>query len=123
MHSPNDTSTVSPSLPNLLNLTRFPPGTDEVSENLLHLVLKLLATPVHQASRRVDETIHTMRLLKASTRTLHEFFDNNMPKYAILSHRWEKDEVTFQNLKDGPDGKALEMAGWSKVTGCCTQAL
>lgn len=61
-----------------------------------------------------------MRLLNASKFTVHEFYGSNIPKYAILSHRWENEEVTFQDLRDG---KGPVMAGWSKVTGCCAQAV
>jgi hypothetical protein len=61
-----------------------------------------------------------MRLLNSSKLTLHEFFGSNIPKYAILSHRWENEEVTFQDMRDG---KGPGMAGWSKVTGCCAQAV
>jgi hypothetical protein len=61
-----------------------------------------------------------MRLLNSSKLTLHEFFGSNIPTYAILSHRWENEEVTFQDMRDG---KGPRMAGWSKVTGCCAQAV
>jgi hypothetical protein len=61
-----------------------------------------------------------MRLLNSSKLTLHEFFGSNIPGYAILSHRWENKEVTFQDMRDG---KGPGMAGWSKVTGCCAQAV
>jgi hypothetical protein len=61
-----------------------------------------------------------MRLLHASNLTMHEFYGDNIPEYAILSHRWENEEVTFQDFRDG---KGPKMAGWSKVTGCCAQAM
>jgi hypothetical protein len=61
-----------------------------------------------------------MPLLDSSKLTLHEFYDSNIPKYAILSHRWENEEVIFQDMRDG---KGPGMAGWSKVTGCCAQAV
>lgn len=61
-----------------------------------------------------------MRLLNASKLTMHEFLGSSIPKYAILSHRWENEEVAFQDFRDG---KGPRMAGWSKVTGCCAQAL
>jgi hypothetical protein len=34
---------------------------------------------------------------------LEQFVGSNIPKYAILSHTWEKEEVSFQEL----DGLAL----------------
>jgi len=60
-----------------------------------------------------------MRLINTSTFELHEFFDRQIPLYAILSHRWEDGEVTFQDLREG---KGPAMAGWSKIQGCCAQA-
>ncbi|KAF6841661.1 het domain-containing protein [Colletotrichum plurivorum] len=39
-----------------------------------------------------------MRLVNVDTLELEEFFDANIPRYAILSHTWGKDEVTFQEL-------------------------
>ncbi|KAE9374308.1 HET-domain-containing protein [Stipitochalara longipes BDJ] len=61
-----------------------------------------------------------MRLLNASTLKLHEFFGDSIPPYAILSHRWEEQEVTFQDLQDG---RGHRMKGWSKIIGCCQQAV
>ncbi|KAH8650880.1 heterokaryon incompatibility protein-domain-containing protein [Tricladium varicosporioides] len=60
-----------------------------------------------------------MRLLDTSTLRLKEFSGNEIPGYAILSHRWEREEVTFQDLQDG---SALGMAKYSKISGCCRQA-
>jgi hypothetical protein len=60
-----------------------------------------------------------MRLLNTTTLELHEFFGSEIPFYAILSHRWGDGEVTFQDLKS--EGK-VDMAGWSKITGCYSQA-
>jgi hypothetical protein len=61
-----------------------------------------------------------MRLINTKTMQLHEFFGPNIPPYAILSHRWEGAEVTFQDLRDE---KASKLKGYSKVLGCCHQAL
>lgn len=60
-----------------------------------------------------------MRLLKTSTVTLHEFFVSQIPPYAILSHRWEGEEVTFQRLQDGT---GPDMKGYRKIECCCAQA-
>ena len=40
-----------------------------------------------------------MRLLHSSTWTFQEFFDSDVPKYAILSHRWGRDKVSYQELQ------------------------
>jgi hypothetical protein len=42
-----------------------------------------------------------MRLLSTSTLQLKEFYDAQIPAYAILSHRWETEVVTFQDLRGG----------------------
>jgi hypothetical protein len=60
-----------------------------------------------------------MRLINASTLALHDFFGADIPHYAILSHRWETDEVTFQDFRDG---KGPQMVAWGKVSGCCARA-
>ncbi|KAF5631760.1 beta transducin [Fusarium sp. NRRL 52700] len=39
-----------------------------------------------------------MRLLNVVTKRLESFFDKEIPPYGILSHRWGKDEITFQDL-------------------------
>jgi hypothetical protein len=61
-----------------------------------------------------------MRLINTSTLELHEFFGAKTPAYAILSHFWGDDEVTFHDLRDGT---GPERQGWGKVLGCCDRAL
>lgn len=61
-----------------------------------------------------------MRLLNVNTLELREFFGAVVPHYAILSHRWEEEEVTFQDLMSG---KGKEMIGWKKIIGCCRLAM
>ncbi len=60
-----------------------------------------------------------MRLLHTKTLELHEFIGDHIPPYAILSHRWEDAEVTFQDLRDG---RGAEKGGWTKIVDCCKQA-
>lgn len=60
-----------------------------------------------------------MRLINTSTLTLHTFYDANIPDYAILSHTWGLEEVTFQNFHL-PSSKTLD--GYSKITSCCALA-
>ncbi|KAK1752020.1 hypothetical protein QBC47DRAFT_306371, partial [Echria macrotheca] len=38
-----------------------------------------------------------MRLINVKTLEMHEFFGNDTPRYAILSHTWGKDEISFQD--------------------------
>jgi hypothetical protein len=51
--------------------------------------------------------------------SLGEFFGNDIPNYAILSHRWGAEEVTFKDLIDST-GKSK--AGYSKIQFCGEQA-
>lgn len=59
-----------------------------------------------------------MRLLDTIDLTINEFSGPTLP-YAILSHRWEDEEVTLQDMRDG---KGPNMKGWAKLVGCCKQA-
>lgn len=40
-----------------------------------------------------------MRLLNVKTFRLEEFFEKDIPKYAILSHTWGAEEVTFKDFE------------------------
>jgi hypothetical protein len=40
--------------------------------------------------------IFAMRLINTLTLELSDFYDFEIPKYAILSHTWGKEEVSFQ---------------------------
>jgi hypothetical protein len=60
-----------------------------------------------------------MRLLNTSSLELEEFWDNDIPLYAILSHTWEKDEVSFQDIQGGT---AKNKAGYAKILASCNQA-
>ena len=63
-----------------------------------------------------------MRLLKANAYgsfSLIWFDPYQIPRYAILSHRWETEEVTFQDLMNGVAGSK---AGYRKIQFCGEQA-
>lgn len=62
-----------------------------------------------------------MRLLNTSNLSLEEYVGSQIPKYAILSHRWEYEEYTY---KDSQDSEGIEsiLAGYAKVKGCCMRA-
>jgi hypothetical protein len=86
-----------------------------------------------------------MRLLNVKTGKLEEYFGSSIPKYAILSHTWGKDEVTFsdiQNIRDEAQAKntlpredlapfpanvhdpSVETkSGYQKIVYACRQAL
>lgn len=62
-----------------------------------------------------------MKLLNCTTLRIEEFFGSSVPRsYAILSHRWEADEVTYQEV-DNPQGLD-QKAGWAKVREACRVA-
>lgn len=64
----------------------------------------------------LQQTYAKMRLLHAQTKQFAEFFDQ-IPPYAILSHTWGSDELTFRQM---------EQKGYTpskKIDGCCEQAL
>src|SRR5690348_8811033 len=47
-----------------------------------------------------------MRLLHTKTLLLHEFVDSDLPKYAILSHTWGNEEISFQEWRmSGGEGQ------------------
>ena len=60
-----------------------------------------------------------MRLLDTKTLLFHEFIGTKAPPYAILSHTWGEDEVTFQDMQRGD---AQSKAEYDKVRRCCEMA-
>jgi hypothetical protein len=44
-----------------------------------------------------------MWLINATTLTLQEFVDDDIPPYNILSHTWAEEEVTFQDMMSGTE--------------------
>ena len=60
-----------------------------------------------------------MRLLHTTAFRLEEFFDAQIPTYAILSHRWKEDEVSYQ---DWLDGNKQSGKGYHKIIACCRVA-
>jgi hypothetical protein len=41
-----------------------------------------------------------MRLLNATSLLFEEFLGKNIPEYAILSHTWEDEEVSFKDMEN-----------------------
>lgn len=60
-----------------------------------------------------------MRLLNTKSLDFTEFFDSDVPKYAILSHRWGSQEVGFKEMRKrtAPRGPGLR-----KIKQCCRLA-
>ena len=59
-----------------------------------------------------------MRLIDVETLKLREFIGRPDP-YAILSHTWGTEEVTFSEIQSQPD---TTKAGWRKILLACQQA-
>lgn len=65
-----------------------------------------------------------MRLLNATTYEFHEYVGREVPEYAVLSHTWGEDEVTFHDMRsEAPPESWKANLGWNKIKKCCTQAL
>jgi hypothetical protein len=62
-----------------------------------------------------------MRLLNTRTLRVEEFV-RARPEYAILSHTWGQEEISFQEL-ERDRGLAETKAGYRKIQGACEQAL
>ncbi|KAL5313471.1 hypothetical protein ACEPPN_019204 [Leptodophora sp. 'Broadleaf-Isolate-01'] len=63
-----------------------------------------------------------MRLLQSDgdgNPSLTEFFEDDIPEYAILSHRWEAEEATFKDLRNRT---GTNKAGYKKIRFCGEQA-
>jgi hypothetical protein len=63
--------------------------------------------------------LNIMRLLDVATYTLQTFDGTDIPPYAILSHRWEQEEVTYDDITKGI-GPSRQ--GWAKIVGFSKQA-
>ena len=66
------------------------------------------------------ELRRTMRLLNTTSLKFAEFCEPDIPPYAILSHRWEAEEVTYQDVANRLN---LDKAGWTKVRKFCSLCL
>ncbi|KAG9232740.1 heterokaryon incompatibility protein-domain-containing protein, partial [Amylocarpus encephaloides] len=71
-----------------------------------------------------------MRLLNTTSFILEEFTGREIPQYAILSHRWGNQEISFQDIqmfKNFTDyfktRKSTKSEGWSKIKAACEQAV
>jgi len=61
-----------------------------------------------------------MRLINCSTLKLEEFIGTNIPRYAILSHTWGDEEVSFA---DFTSGQPTVRSGYQKIIFTCQQAI
>ena len=57
-----------------------------------------------------------MRLLHTTELRFEEFYDDQIPRYAILSHRWGPDEVSYQDFLAGRETGG---SGYKKILQAC----
>lgn len=58
-----------------------------------------------------------MWLLNTTSKCLEFYQDSDIPPYAILSHRWEVDEVIYEDMLSHVPPSTRH--GWRKVSRCC----
>jgi hypothetical protein len=63
-----------------------------------------------------------MWLLDTTTLKLKNFIEYKIPPYAILSHTWGTEEVSFQDISL-PVSDLEGRAGYQKIKSCCHEAL
>lgn len=66
-----------------------------------------------------------MRLINTESLVLSEFFGSNIPPYAILSHTWGQEEISFQEWmawQTESDPVRSQKEGFIKIKGACRQA-
>ncbi|KAH7063821.1 heterokaryon incompatibility protein-domain-containing protein [Paraphoma chrysanthemicola] len=60
-----------------------------------------------------------MRLINTTTLVVEEFNPHNVPPYAILSHTWEEEEMSLQEMRST---RFSTKKGFAKIKRCCVQA-
>lgn len=64
-----------------------------------------------------------MRLINTKTLTLEEFIDQP-PPYAVLSHTWSDDEVSFEEFASDPTSARVRgRKGYVKIQKACQLAI
>ncbi|KAF2963944.1 hypothetical protein GQX73_g9620 [Xylaria multiplex] len=65
-----------------------------------------------------------MRLLNSRSGNMKEFLaEDQTPPYAILSHTWGEDEVSFRDWHHEPRPEVQKKQGYRKIDYCCKQAI
>ncbi|CAN8103128.1 unnamed protein product [Discula destructiva] len=60
-----------------------------------------------------------MRLIKIDTLKLEEFMPNDIPPFAILSHTWGADEVSYAEMMNADRSIIRKKSGYQKIVGFC----
>ncbi|RSM12841.1 hypothetical protein CEP52_002235 [Fusarium oligoseptatum] len=63
-----------------------------------------------------------MHLLNTTSLQLEYFMGNDIPSYAILSHRWEDEEILFEDVQTDQWPRRNRKKGVDKVKGACIRA-
>ncbi|KAM3437300.1 hypothetical protein MY4824_003841 [Beauveria thailandica] len=63
-----------------------------------------------------------MRLINVESLDIEEFFGDNVPKYAILSHTWTSEEVTLQEWSHREEPSISSKSGYQKILSACRLA-
>ncbi|KAH7395355.1 hypothetical protein DE146DRAFT_616190 [Phaeosphaeria sp. MPI-PUGE-AT-0046c] len=67
--------------------------------------------------------IRLLRLKSDGSIAFHDTTGSDVPAYAVLSHTWEEEEVTFQDMEVSADkSNTTSKAGWRKIHFCAKQA-
>lgn len=61
-----------------------------------------------------------MWLINTRTLVLQEFFGDSIPPYAVLSHRWTDDEISFTDFREG---RRKDSTGYRKIVDFCEIAV
>lgn len=59
-----------------------------------------------------------MRLLNTKSLVFKEFFDEQLPNYTILSHRWEETEVSYQDFQAAIKENCFPRERYWKILKC-----
>lgn len=78
-------------------------------------------TLTYELRIKTTRPIVIMRLLDTGTLKLKEFFDSNTPPYAILSHTWGNEEISFLEMQNHDEGIRAK-AGFKKIINFCALA-
>jgi hypothetical protein len=75
-----------------------------------------------EAFLSLGKQVPGLRLLVAQSSSLEiqSFHAGSIPDYAILSHTWSNDEVSFQDIQNGSISE--ESIGYQKIKSCCRLA-
>lgn len=67
--------------------------------------------------------LNVEKLVKGDRQVLELFIGSKIPRYAILSHTWGQDEVTFKDIQTPNDPAIRNKRGFAKIEYTCRQVL